>query len=95
MSWKREIVADFHDMVRKKHAHNLTPWIARAQQSLVAAFGRGVARDEAAVRAAIMLPWSSGETERLITKLKLVKRQIYSRGKIDLLKARLIDASPL
>ena len=36
------------------------------------------------------LPWSNGQTEGQITKLKLVKRQMYGRGKIDLLQARLM-----
>ena len=35
-------------------------------------------------------PWSDGQTEGQITKLKLVKRQMYGRGKLDLLQARLI-----
>ena len=90
----RETIADFHAMVRRKDAADLTPWIARALQSLVATFGRGVVKDEMAVRAAIVLPWSNGQTEGQITKLKLVKRQMYGRGKIDLLQARLIGASP-
>jgi transposase len=51
-----------------------------------------VANDEAAVRAAITLPWSNGQTEGQITRLKLVKRQMYGRGKLDLLQARLIGA---
>ena len=36
--------------------------------------------------------WSNGQTEGQITKLKLVKRQMYGRAKIDLLEARLIGA---
>jgi len=32
---------------------------------------------------------SNGQTEGQITKLKLVKRQMYGRGKIDLLRARI------
>ena len=47
---------------------------------------------EAAVRAAITSPWSNGQTEGRITRLKLVKRQMYGRGKIDLLQARPIGA---
>src|SRR5688572_21719173 len=47
----------------------------------------------AAVRAAIAEPWSNGQTEGQITKLKLVKRQMYGRGKLDLLQARLIKSS--
>ncbi len=53
----------------------------------------GVAKDEPAVRAAISSPWSNGQTEGQVTKLKLVKRQMYGRAKIDLLQARLIGAT--
>jgi transposase len=70
----------------------LKNWLERASQSLVVSFARGVTNDEAAVRAAMTLSWSNGQTEGQITKLKLVKRQMYGRGKIDLLQARLIGA---
>ncbi len=79
-------------MIRQKAAVELAPWIVQARQSLVASFGNGVEKDEAAVRAAIVLPWSNGQTEGQITRLKLVKRQMYGRAKIDLLQARLIGA---
>jgi len=88
----REIIAEFHLMVRRKVEAGLTPWIERARVSLVASFANGVATDEAAVRAAITSPWSNGQTEGQITRLKLVRRQMYGRGKIDLLQARLIGA---
>ena len=88
----REIIAEFHLMIRRKAEAELTPWIARARASLVASFASGVAKDEAAVRAAITSPWSNGQTEGQITRLKLVRRQMYGRGKIDLLQARLIGA---
>ncbi|CAN7673031.1 hypothetical protein LJR098_002102 [Rhizobium sp. LjRoot98] len=52
-----------------------------------------VRRTGQAVRAAIVSPWSNGQTEGQITKLKLVKRQMYGRGKLDLLQARLIGAT--
>ena len=42
--------------------------------------------------AAISLPWSNGQTEGQLTKLKLVKRQMYGRRKIDMLQARVIGA---
>jgi transposase len=88
----REIIAGFHMMIRRKAAAGLTPWIERARASLVASFASGVTKDEAAVRAAITLPWSNGQTEGHITRLKLVRRQMYGRGNIDLLQARLIGA---
>ena len=81
----RELVAEFHGMIRRRAAAELLPWIECARASLVASFARGVTNDEAAVRAAITLPWQ-------ITRLKLVRRQMYGRGKIDLLQARLIGA---
>ena len=89
----REIVADFHAMIRARQAEPLASWIERASQSLVASLSNGVRRDEAAVRAAILSTWSNGQTEGQITRLKLVKRQMYGRGKIDLLQARLIGAT--
>lgn len=71
----------------------MTLWMERAADSLVASFGSGVRKYEAAVRAAITSPSSNGQTEGQITKLKLVRRQMYGRGKIDLLQACLIAQS--
>jgi transposase len=88
----REIITQFHLMIRRRLETGLTPWIERASDSLIASFASGVARDEAAVRAAITSSWSNGQTEGQITRLKLVRRQMYGRGKIDLLQARLIGA---
>ena len=48
----------------------------------------GSAGDRAAVVAAIASPWSNGQTEGQITKLKLVKRQMCGPAKIDLIEAR-------
>ena len=70
----------------------LEPWIIESKRSLIASFATGIAKDKAAVHAAIMQPWSNGQVEAQITKLKLVKRQMYGRAKLDLLQARLIGA---
>lgn len=88
----RETIAAFQAMIRKKSLADLEPWLERARSSLVASFANGVVRDRAAVSAAIASPWSNGQTEGQITKLKLVKRQMYGRGKLDLLQARVIGA---
>ena len=89
----REIVAAFQAMVRMRSLDALEPWLERAESSLVASFARGVLKDKPAVAAAIALPWSNGQTEGQITKLKLVKRQMYGRGKLDLLQARVIGTA--
>ena len=89
----RETIVAFHAMVRTKAETELDAWIERARASLVASFASGVTKDKVAVRAVIASAWSNGQTEGQITKLKLVKRQMYGRAKLDLLEARLIGAS--
>jgi transposase len=88
----REVITAFQGMIRRKVLAELEPWLVRARSSLVASFAAGVGKDVAAVTAAISLPWSNGQTEGQITKLKLVKRMMYGRGKLDLLEARLMAA---
>jgi transposase len=89
----REVIAAFHTMIRKKAHADLDPWLERACTSLVASFANGVTKDKAAIKAAITTSWSNGQTEGQITKLKLVKRQMYGRAKLDLLQARLIGVT--
>ena len=89
-----EIVAAFHLMIRRKTKGDLSNWFERGRNSLAASFANGIDRDSNAVRAAITSGWSNGQMEGQITKLKLVKRQIYGRGKLDLLQARLIGSTP-
>ena len=89
----REIIAAFHAMIRRKSEADLATWLERARPSLVASFANGVTKDAVAVNAAISSSWSNGQTEGQITKLKLVKRQMYGRGKLDLLQARLLGAN--
>ncbi len=79
-------------MIRKKAHTDLDPWLERACTSLVASFN-GITKDKAAINAAITTAWSNGQTEGQITKLKLVKRQMFGRAKLDLLQARLIGAT--
>ena len=88
----RAVINAFHAMIRKRAGEELAPWIERAQSSLVTSFANGVAKDKSAIGAAVASHWSNGQTEGQITKLKLVKRQMYVRAKIDLLEARLIGA---
>lgn len=74
-----------------KKTDDLTPWLRDAADSELASFASGVQDDEAAVRAAIVEPWSNDQTEGQVIKLKLVKRQMYGRVKIDLLRARTVQ----
>lgn len=89
----RDLVDDFHRIVREKDHGALDAWLERAHASALAGFARGIVSDKAAVAAAIELPWSNGQTEGQICKLKKLKRQMYGRGNIDLLAARLMPIS--
>ena len=89
----RDLVNRFHAMIRERKPQDLDAWIEAAKQSALSSFATGIASDRDAVRAALQLPWSNGQTEGQITKLKLVKRQMYGRAKLDLLEARLIVAA--
>ena len=88
----REIVDAFHTLIRRKQEAALDSWLETAATSLLASFARGLARDHHAVRAAISWAWSNARAEDQINKLKLAKRQMYDRGNLDLLQARVIAA---
>ena len=55
-----------------------------------ATFARTVQRDIDAVRNAITEPWSNGQTEGQINRLKALKRTMYGRAGPELLRARLL-----
>jgi len=73
----------------------LEAWLADARTSGVPAvetFAAGLEQDGAAVRAALTTPWSNGQTEGQVTRLKLLKRQMYGRAGLDLLRRRTLLA---
>ena len=88
----RDLIDRFHDLVRHRDSGRLGIWLAEAASGLLASFSSGIVADKDAVMAALKQPWSNGQTEGQNTKLKLVKRQMYGRAKLDLLRARLLAA---
>ena len=71
----RDLIDRFQAMIRRRFVAELDPWIKEASASLILSFANGITKDKRAVGAAITEPWSNGQTEGQITKLKLVKRQ--------------------
>jgi transposase len=74
----------------------LEAWLADARACGVRAvetFAAGLELDGAAVRAALTTPWSSGQAEGQITRLKRIKRQGYGRASLDLLRRRVLLAA--
>lgn len=86
-------VQQFTHMIRQREANSLIPWIQDALCSGVPAlarFARHLLNDFPAVHNALSLPWSNGQTEGQIHRLKLVKRQMYGRANFDLLRRRVL-----
>ena len=80
-------------MIRNRDAAALAGWLAAAANSDLASFVRGLRADEAAIAAALRENWYNGQTEGQINRLKTLKRQMYGRANLDLLKARLVVAA--
>jgi transposase len=56
-------------------------------------FAEGLKNDWAAVTAALTFHWNNGSAEGHISRLKMIKRQMYGRANFDLLRARFLFAS--
>lgn len=89
----RALTDRFTDMLRNRREDALAGWLDEAADSMIASFARGLRSDCAAVAAALREPWSNGQTEGQINRLKTLKRQMYGRANIDLLRARLLAAA--
>lgn len=90
-----QVAQDFAQMLRQRRPEALEPWLTAAQAASGSEFRRfaaGLRQDQAAVQAALQYSWSSGQTEGQITRLKLIKRQMYGRANFDLLRQRVLVA---
>ena len=75
---------------------DLTTWLTEAMTcgaTAIATFAAGLEGDAAAVKAALTEPWSSGQVEGQVNRLKLIKRQSYGRAGLDLLRQRMVLAA--
>jgi transposase len=85
----------FAQMVRQRTPQELETWIETVLTSSLPdlkRFATGLQHDTA-VQAALELPYSNGQTEGHVTRLKLLKRQMYGRAKLDLLRQRVLHAA--
>lgn len=92
----RDHAKAFQQMFCQRDAGELDAWLNTSARSGVAqlkTFAEGLKRDYAGVRAALKLPWSNGQTEGQVNKLKLIKRQMYGRAGFDLLRQRVLLAA--
>ena len=90
------LIQDFLTMVRKREGARLDTWIEAAQGSDISelhSFVTGLLKDKDAVVAGLTLPYSNGPVEAQVQKLKLVKRSMFGRAKLPLLRQRLLHAA--
>lgn len=83
----------FTGMIRERQPEALLPWLEDVGKSGISAlmgFAKGIKQDLAAVTNALSLPWSNGQTEGQVNRLKLIKRQMYGRANFDLLRKRVL-----
>ena len=88
-----DLTQGFAAVFRGKQSDILQTWIDQAKGTglpEIKNFCDGLLRDGKAVNAAVVLPWSNGQAEGQIHRLKLVKRQMYGRAKFNLLRRRVL-----
>lgn len=86
---------EFVTLLKERQAEALDGWLQRAKASHVTELGsfvNGIHRDYAAVRAACSLAWSNGIVEGHVNRLKLIKRSMFGRAKLDLLRVKVLHA---
>jgi transposase len=83
----------FFAMLRQREAAKLEDWVERAHASGIGelrGFGAGLRRDWEAVIAGLTLEWSTGPVEGQINRLKGLKRAMFDRAGLPLLRARVL-----
>ena len=80
-------------MTHRSGEQELEGWLAAVEaddQPHLRSFATGIRRDLHAVTAGLTLPYSSGAVEGNVTRIKMLKRQMYGRASFALLRKRVI-----
>ncbi len=88
-------VRAFAAMMTGRHGERLETWISGVEQDTLTSltsFASNLRRDLDAVRNGLTLPYSSGAVEGAINRLKMLKRQMFGRAGLDLLRKRVLLA---
>lgn len=86
------LAQEFGEIVRQRLPDQFTEWLETASTSGLTDFrnfATSLKKDQDAVVAGLSVSWSSGPVEGHVNRLKLIKREMFGRGKLDLLKKRL------
>jgi transposase len=89
----RRLAIRFRGLLRGGTVEGLDAWLIDARASGIYAmqrFANTIRQDLEAVRNAMSEPWSNGQTEGQINRLKTLKRAMYGRAGVELLRARMM-----
>lgn len=89
----RTLVLSFRTILRHGKVRTLHRWLERAAASGIHAmrrFAQKLKQDLRAVEAAVRQIWSNGPIEGQVNRLKMLKRQMYGRASVELLRARVM-----
>jgi transposase len=66
--------------------------ISGSDRMPLGSFVNGIRSDQVAVAAGLSLPFSSGAVEGQVNRIKMLKRQMFGRAGLDLLRKRVLLA---
>ena len=90
-----EHVSRFAVMVTGRRGDRLDDWLTAVEtddQPELRSFAAGIRRDYDAVRNGLTLTHNSGPVEGHVNRIKMIKRQMYGRANLDLLRKRVLLA---
>jgi transposase len=93
----RRLLLSFRSILCRGKVSSLRRWVKQAKHAGMAPISRFVRRlkkDWSAVENAVKYAWSNGPTEGHINRLKALKRQMYGRAGVELLRTRLLPCPP-
>ena len=91
-----QLTQQFLSMLRLRQCQKFDTWLEAVEASQIPElrrFAHSLLKDKDAVVAGLTLPYSSGPVEAQVHKLKLVKRSMFGRAKLPLLRQRLLHAA--
>lgn len=87
------LIQDYRTMAKEKDHQKLRIWINNASLSEVSeivSFSKGLDNDFEEVYNAFLYPYSNGVVEGHVNRLKMIKRQMYGRANLDLLRKKVL-----
>ncbi len=94
-----ELARQFASLLKEHDSNSLEAWVQLAEGPGILPelrrFAEVLRQDWAAVVQGIGQPWSQGQVEGQVNRLKLIKRQMYGRANFDLLRQRVLHGQTL